>query len=318
MDHSTTRRPPSHRARGLVLKNPGGQLGWLLRHCCPGAATRFYLAWIRLTRAGAIRRFIAEFAAAPAAPWFNHVEIETINRCNGECEFCPVNRRNETRPFAKMPEKLYAGIIAQLSEIGYSGSIALFSNNEPLLDDRLEGFAAAARSALPKAHLNLSTNGRLLDVDRLRRLLPLFDRIVINNYHVRPVLHDNIRKVHEFCMGREGERLLEGKTVEICLRCQRDVLTTRAGTAPNCPTPTQPLRIPCHLPFSQLIVRADGKVSLCCNDALGRMTLGDLSAQSVEEVWRGEECGRVRERMLASGRAGLSLCRECDFVKHDV
>ena len=30
-------------------------------------------------------------------PLFNHVEIETINRCNGICSFCPVNTNIDVR-----------------------------------------------------------------------------------------------------------------------------------------------------------------------------------------------------------------------------
>ena len=28
---------------------------------------------------------------------FDHIEIETINRCNGNCDFCPVNHRVDPR-----------------------------------------------------------------------------------------------------------------------------------------------------------------------------------------------------------------------------
>lgn len=34
------------------------------------------------------------------------IEIETINRCNNDCSFCPVNRNNDNRP-----QKNVGGII---------------------------------------------------------------------------------------------------------------------------------------------------------------------------------------------------------------
>lgn len=308
----------SRRARGLVVTTPGGRAGWLARRLFPVFATRMYLAWIRATRSRQTREYIERFNAARPTPCFDHVEIETINRCNGDCAFCPVSKRHEVRPFLEMSEALFAAILEQLSDLGYGGSLGLFSNNEPLLDNRLERFAAAARDALPGAFLCLSTNGRLLDVDLLCRLLPKFDRIVVNNYNDSPVMHGNIGVLHEFCRSAEGARLLEGRTLEIVLRCSRDILTTRAGTAPNRIPPSKPLALPCALPFSQLIVRPDGKVSLCCNDALGGMTLGDLSVQSAGEVWFGPAFADVRRRMLEAGRAGIALCRGCDFVKHEL
>lgn len=42
---------------------------------------------------------------------FNHIEIETINRCNGVCSFCPVNVRNDSRTLALMPWNLFEKII---------------------------------------------------------------------------------------------------------------------------------------------------------------------------------------------------------------
>lgn len=62
---------------------------------------------------------------------FRHVEIETYNRCNGVCEFCPVSAKWESRPECKMDEGLFKKIINELEMINYDGRLALFSNNEP-------------------------------------------------------------------------------------------------------------------------------------------------------------------------------------------
>ena len=69
--------------------------------------------------------------------------------------------------------------------------------------------------------------------------------------------------------------------MDIFLRRKDELLTTRAGTAPN-RGPIAPLEVACFLPFSQLIIRPDGKISQCCEDAVGRATLGDLSRQTLE------------------------------------
>ncbi len=303
--------------RGLVLKNIGGALGWAVRRRFPGLATRVYLGYIRLTRSRGARRRVGEFMRRGGGDWFTHVEIETVNRCNGHCAFCPVRAGLDPRPFRRMPESLFERILDQLAAIDYGGYLGLFSNNEPLLDDRLTRFAAEARARLPRAFLNLSTNGILLDVPRLGELLPHFDQIVVNNYHDRPELLPPVRALRDFCMGDEGARLLSGKTVVISLRHVGDVLTSRGGSAPNRPPPARPPASPCVLPFTQMVVRPDGGVSLCCNDALGRVTLGDLSAASLRDVWFGSEYIALRRVMAAEGRAALPLCRECDFVKHE-
>ena len=50
-------------------------------------------------------------------PLFDHVEIETINRCNGVCAFCPVNINNDSRVFSIMQEELFEKIIDELAEM---------------------------------------------------------------------------------------------------------------------------------------------------------------------------------------------------------
>ena len=44
------------------------------------------------------------------------VEIETLNRCNNDCSFCPVNRHDDTREFHKMSENMFYNIIEQLED----------------------------------------------------------------------------------------------------------------------------------------------------------------------------------------------------------
>ncbi|MDR0362249.1 MAG: SPASM domain-containing protein [Planctomycetota bacterium] len=303
---------------GLVVNNPGGGAGWLARRLFPRAATGLYLRYIRIARASAHRRRIGEFVRAATTPWFSHVEIETLNRCNGECAFCPVNGKADPRRYAKMPEALFLRILDQLGGIGYRGYLGLFSNNEPLLDDRLEGFLEAARRRLPRCAINLSTNGTLLSVDRLRRLLPSLDRLVVNNYAAAPVLAGNLGEVAAFLRTGEGQAALAERTVVINLRSGKDALSSRAGSSPNRKPPAKPPASPCSLPFSQLVVRPDGKVSLCCSDALGQATLGDLAAQTLAGVWLGDAAARVRTAMLERGRMGHPLCRRCDFVKDRV
>lgn len=60
-----------------------------------------------------------------------------------------------------------------------------------------------------------------------------------------------------------------------------------------------------------MIVRPDGKVSLCCNDPLGKYSLGDLNEQSIKEVWYGEQYNTIRNKII-SGRKNLDKCNRCD------
>ena len=242
---------------------------------------------------------------------FDRVEIETISRCNNACEFCPVNRRVDPRPGRLMTEQLFDRVVGMLRDRRFSGGFALFSNNEPLLDSRIEDLAARAREALPDAYHYLYTNGSLLTVDRFERLMRPLHHLTINNYDNSGRLLPPVLEVYEYARTH-----LKSGSVEIHMRRKDELLTTRAGTAPN-RGPISPLEAPCFLPFSQLIIRPDGKVSQCCEDALGRATLGDVSCQTLSDAWNSPERKALQARIRKGRRAEDPLCRGCDTLDTD-
>ena len=259
-------------------------------------------------------RYLAHVQRCKTPPPFAQVEVETQNRCNASCAFCPVNRNEPQRPYARMSDGLFTGIIEQLAALQYTKALSLHSNNEPLLDKRLPDFAAFARQRLPSARIKLFTNGMLLSLDLFRTLLPSFDRIFINNYADKPEMLPNIREIHDYCLTPEGKKFIEGKSVVIQLRNPDVVLSSRGGNAPNRKPPARALPFKCLYPFTQFIIRPDGKISLCCNDALGQMTLGDLNEEKMINIWRGPAFADVRKKMIEQGRAGIPLCAACDFL----
>ena len=257
------------------------------------------------------RKSVAEAREATGrSPLFNHVEIETFNRCNGECGFCPVNRHLDPRKPTKMTDELFSSIVGQLRELDYRGEVCLFSNNESLLDDRLERFAAETRAALPAACILLSTNGTLLTPDRYRALIDSTDLFHVNNYC------DDFRltPMAEEIMALAKTRTDWWEKTHIVVRYRREIMSSRGGQAPNKrDLPPPALKTGCAYPASQLVIRPDGKLSLCCNDAIGVHTMGDLAVQSLAEAWWSERYETVRTTLLA-GRGGFELCRGCDTL----
>lgn len=158
-------------------------------------------------------------------PLFSSIEIEIINRCNGICPFCPVNRNTDPRKLKKMDEALFKKIIDELGEIRYSGRLALHSNNEPFLDSRIVEFAKYAREHAPLSHLYMFTNGTLLTMEKFKAIIPYLDRMVIDNYDDGLKLIENAAAIHEYC---KGNRKLN-KKVEIHVRKIHEILNTRGG-----------------------------------------------------------------------------------------
>ena len=110
---------------------------------------------------------------------FDSIEIETINRCNGSCDFCPVNKDRDIRELKVMTEELFRSIIDQLAIMNYAGRISLFSNNEPFLDDTIIEKHKYAREMLPNARFHLYTNGTLLSLDKFIEIVKKYIIILI-------------------------------------------------------------------------------------------------------------------------------------------
>ncbi|GMQ62625.1 radical SAM/SPASM domain-containing protein [Vallitalea maricola] len=249
-----------------------------------------------------------EYLSQSQYPLFQTIEIETINRCNGTCSFCPINHNIDPRPFKLMDRELFVSIINQLKDIDYSGSIGLYSNNEPLLDKRIFEFLKLTRESLPKAKLYLFTNGSLLTVDKFEEIMKYLDWITIDNYNDNLILNDRVKEIYEYALSKPYQN-----KIHIYLRKENEILTNRSGQAKNRTKKKHKLKSVCLYPFEQVVIRPDGKLSLCCNDATGKVTMGDLTKDTLINIWNNDKYCTTRKNMLKD-RSLNYLCKDCDLV----
>ena len=249
---------------------------------------------------------------------FESIEIETINRCNSSCSFCPVNVHADTRTLARMSEETFRKIIDELGALDYHDCIMFHSNNEPFLDKQLVPRIAYARKRRPHAWLSVYTNGTALNPKLFFSALDAgLDQLQIDNYADNLQLHDNVKEIVAALERPENAAYVP--KVEILVRRLTEVLSNRAGNAPNKDVITfvdyrKYRDIGCPLPFRQLVIRPTGEVSLCCNDALGQATMGDVTRQSLVEIWSGPAFTELREELQRNGRRNLKLCNTCDVL----
>jgi radical SAM protein with 4Fe4S-binding SPASM domain len=252
---------------------------------------------------------ISELEANEEFPLFNSIEIETINCCNGLCEFCPVNRNDDPRTLKKMSKDLFEKIIDELAGLSYNGRLNLFSNNEPLMDNRIVEFAKYAKENVPLANVVLFTNGTLLKMDKFLELIKYLDLLCIDFYYdndERLELNDNLKNCLEYVLANEELQ----KKVYVSFICRKAIRNNRGGQSKN-RTVKYRVQARCILPYIQMIIRPDGKVSLCCNDPIGKNTLGDVSESSLIDVWNNNAFANVR-RAVRDTRQNYEFCQECD------
>lgn len=88
-------------------------------------------------------------------------------------------------------------------------------------------------------------------------------------------------------------------------------MLNRGGEAPN-RQQNDHFSSSCILPFMQMIIRPDGEVSRCCQDALAKTTLGNVETNTIQEIWSGTEYQEFRNNLIESGRKSVKFCENCD------
>ncbi len=290
----------------------GGKIGWFLRKHFSQYTSYAYLKLQFALRRKLYKNYIKLFNQRAAEnncflPCL--ISVETINRCNSSCSFCPANIKNEARPFQKMDEALFKKIIAELKELNYSGYLNLYVNNEPFMDKRIEDWYRYAKEQLPQAKMLLYTNGTLLTEERFRKIIPYIDKMIINNYTTTMSLHENVQKLFDFV---KNTKEYQDKDITIQIRYINEILTNRSGAAPNKKELMYNNEI-CIMPFTDFTIYPNGNVGLCCSDATEKTCLGNIKNETIFSVWTGKTYQNLREK-IAGGRSNYPFCKGCDFV----
>jgi len=255
-------------------------------------------------------------------PWIIH--LETRSMCNSRCAFCAASILNPERPKdALMPDALIDKILKELAEIGFANRLSLYCNNEPFLDKRIVEIVGRARQQVPRAYLELKSNGTVLTVEKVLKVFNAgLDMLYVNDYVADGRPSPRIAKLRQElgAMGRFRELDVRGSDAHsrlvIATRSLGEVLYTRAGTAPNRQESLpEPLRAPCFRPFEMFTVSPAGVVAVCSDDVYFRTPMGNVNEQTVMEIWNSPRWQEMRRRLLAGERDRYpQTCRSCDNV----
>lgn len=288
-----------------------GRLGWNARKYFPKLASESYLKLQFVSRRKLQKDYIEYFMSRKETPHPLVVNLETINRCNSTCEFCTANKNAEKRPYMRMEEEMFYSIIDQLAEWGYKGHLTMYGNNEPLLDTRIIDFHKYARKKLPEAFIFMSTNGLLLTVEKAREVAPYVNQLIINNYCMDMKLHKSVQKVYAYALAHQEE--FRDVDVLIQMRYLKEVLTNRAGSAPNKPATDKVIKETCLMPYTDMWIMPNGKLGICCCDNFEVTDFADLRETPLKEGWNSKKYQELR-KALQSGRQEYPFCKNCDFI----
>lgn len=262
--------------------------------------------------------------------------VETTARCNIYCPMCP--RETHPQPKEDMDEAVFRKLLDESA--GTAEHMMLIGLGEPLLDrrifDRIHACAEHGISAL------ISTNGTLLDEKAAARLLdsPL-SHITLSfdgysketfEFYRKGAKFERVRdNFVRFCRMKHerGSRLqvtvqmvrMEGNRHEEdafrrfwrgvpgvdLIRVKDDETNLLGGGA------ERRTGHPCHYLWrGAMYVKHNGDVYPCCQSyMLDGEPVGNLSGQSLAEIFNSEPMQRMR-RLHAAGRAGeIGICAKC-------
>jgi radical SAM protein with 4Fe4S-binding SPASM domain len=228
-------------------------------------------------------------------------------------------------------EDLYKRVIDQASQLGFK-KLDLRNFGEPILDKRLPRLASYAKSkGLDKIYIH--TNGYgisdkivdswgesgIVDVNislspkkefsktrpgiNVEKLFNDIEKVMTGNSQWKHIISIDYIHTGDSTVEEEREFLEWIKRIGAQKRIDIQLHNWASG---DVKTHTQ-----CHRLWSSVTVLFDGRVSLCCLDYEGKVTLGDVRTSTLEEILNSEEYRMVRRNHI-NGKF-LEICASCDM-----
>jgi sulfatase maturation enzyme AslB (radical SAM superfamily) len=269
-------------------------------------------------------------------PQPRYIQLETIIGCDADCPFCP-QKKIERKPVI-MPKSIWKKVVDETRGLGIT--YRPFLQNEALIDKRLPEIIAYIKED-PTARVEINTNAGLLDekrgdriieagIDLVRFSVDAFSPETFAKCRVgldyRTVV-DNINRFIEAVSRRRVRVVTEVRMIDMELNKHEqqdfiDYWSERADRALIVPLYHWPweagvemVRKPCIKMREEMFFYTDGRAVLCCWDIVGRAVIGDVTKETVLEIWNGAVRRRYAESLARGERDRIELCSRCDAYR---
>lgn len=265
------------------------------------------------------------------------VTIELTNWCNLDCIFCPHAKMKRQPGF--MDLFLFKKIIDDIS--GFVESVDLDLIGESVMHPGISEMIRYCK----KAGIKTTLNSNMSNVNKgLAKLLvdSGLDMLIMSIDGVHKDTYESIR--HRACFEKTKENIITllqlnsknlYKVVQMVyiknnmyeagrfikdwcnkganfVRIQPYQNVDRQNTELN----ALPMRLidykkPCIHPWKKIAICWDGTAVLCCNDYDKFEIVGDITKQSIFEIWNGRLMQDRRRKLLARDWDSLPFCKDC-------
>lgn len=272
-----------------------------------------------------------------------HLRIELTNRCNLACIMCPITEMERT--LGNMDIELFKKIVTDAAANGTTFVYLHAWGESTIHRDMFKMVREAKKVGL---QVGLSTNCTLLNEERAREVVDSgLDFLILSMDGAIKETYEKVRKNGDFEAVRQNiTNMLETKaragrgpfTVLQLIRMTEtqsevdafvsywnnvapdsvfvkklwtwdgkaeDINRLLIEEAPNA------VNTVCQALWKQLVIHWNGDVVPCCTDIEGKLHLGNLREQTLEEVWNGEPMRDLRRAHTEGRRKGLYPCDGC-------
>jgi radical SAM protein with 4Fe4S-binding SPASM domain len=274
--------------------------------------------------------------------------LEPTNVCNFRCPICPESFDDFAKQagyYERMNRQTWQKVYGDLDGWCQMRTMRFYAEGEPLLNPHLDEIISQARPHTLRTEL--TTNASRLNEDWAERLVRCglqYCRISI--YATTDVKYElatgsrfkaseirrnvqTLRTVRDR-MGSETPRiyceLVSQEPDEATFRKQYEtvaddlglkVLHNWGGTAAPLVQLGQQMKTEkrvCPKPFYEIVVKANGDVSVCCGDWNGHLKIGNVHEEHLRDIWNGPAANRIRDLHRSDKREELDACRGCTLI----
>ena len=272
------------------------------------------------------------------------IEIQFTNICNANCIICPYRSMNYKKEI--MTDELFEKFIEDIKGKPIKRIIPYF-NNEPFLDKTFISKLKRVREANPEAEVEISTNVVFFTEDKMREVLPLditdirlsvfgyeretYQKMMPTADYDKTFKH--LRLISEIFKGSKTqisiimidngeideqefinmEKLAKELGFEFC----RWGFLDRAGNVEKYSNDfyyENVIGCEQNRPTERMHILCNGQVVLCCQDWSASFICGDISKNTITEVWNSERYQAIRDSLFDKNKLAPEICRNCKLA----
>lgn len=278
-----------------------------------------------------------------------HIMIQTSSFCNAICGFCPYPETKDFFPQGVMNDALFEKIASECKEYSHITRIMPYLMNEPLTDKKIANRIDCLKSNNPDAWIHFLSNGALLNNNTADKILnSSLDQICFSVYGIDPSLYkrvmgldldlviSNILKFKEKAdkAGKSQQYVmitffkwqgLDASEAKKAVAFWRehgiseisvfDGPISRAGNVGSIAGPHKKKIAGCNSIWCDDMVHIlyNGDVVLCCMDWRRSTVVGNVSENTIYEIWHSDRYRELREKVLGLKKSADDfLCKRCE------